>query len=740
MNENKQARGNGYLNKLRFMFLATDPGQRRSAGNIFKFMILLLAFTLIARGSSGATLARVDIETPIRSEIIDAVSGSATVSTIGESSIMIPSGLTVAEMLIGTGQHIAAGDALVTFAMEEIIERHIRETASLSRMSLDLDRLERSESADDGPLETALRNLSRARDDYNAALRQGQDEINTAREALELLNGGAVYMFPAVIRNYQRASEDFYAVLEQSQADIMAAETAALEIDDTALQNAVRNHLRAIDDYEAAVAQGVADIASAQAALYELLALRPADRDRTAIENAQRALTRAREDYDAGAAQGEENIQNAQDALDRAWSVLIASSAPQTPDNPLWAEVERAQNPLETVQNTSETSRLNARRRVEDAQASLMQAQRLFDESIQGDIERAEAALETAQTRAADNSSTALRRLEDAEISLAQAQRNFENSITSAQSAVESAHNRANDNIQAATRRLEDAASSAETETERAEAALQTAINRAEESAQSAARRVEDALASLSVAEETHRRNMEQNTEAAVQNTISATTLRLDLSEQQTVVDRLDELIMSNGVLYAEYGGVVSQAAQQGAITGNTPVIVLRDTSGGFEAQMVIPGANAERLTIGSEAEVTTGGGSVFFTPTTIGVVSAVSLPDDSGNVTVTIALPGTNWNVGQRIDSQVILHRANYDMSVPISAVNSDNAGYFLHVMEQRNTVLGLQNIARRVNITIVAADSDMAAIRGPVNRDSQVIVGSSRAISTGDRVRIVE
>ena len=734
---------------------ASDPTQRRSAGNIFKFLAVLLAFTLIARGTSGATLARVVLATPERSEIIDAISGTATVYSADTIEITAPQGLTIAEMLVNIGQNIERGNAIAIFQMDELEEQRVREEASLSRMHLDLERLERGESIDASALESAQRSVRRAQEDYTATVRQGEADVAEAVEALDALiastYGADAYMLPSAIRTHQRALEDYYSTLAQGQTDIAAAEEALREInvDDTALQNAMRSHQRALDDYYSTMAQGQADITEAQEALDELRTRSASTADRTALENAQRGHQRARDDYNTTRRQGEDNIHAAQlalmSAIDAYHDAIFASAIDPNPAaiNAARAEVERAQNAITTAENTAEANLLTARRRLEDAEASLAQAQRNFNDTTQGDLERAETALETAQTRAADNLLAAERRLEDTEASLEQAQRNFDNSVASAteqaENALETAQTRAADNLLAAARRLEDAAGNVNSEVERAQAAVQTAMNRADDNRQTAARRTEDAIATRDTAQQNHERSTQQAADTSAQNVINATTLQLDITAQQHTVDILDTLISNIGILYAEYAGTVSFAMPAGDTTSTSPFISLRDTAeGGFEAQMQITRTEAERLTVGSESEVTTGGGNMFFTPTVTGVVSGISQPDDNDRVTITIALPDSNWNVGQRVDAQIILSRANYDFSVPISAVHSDNAGYFLHIMEQRNTVMGLQNVVVRVNVTIFASDNQMVSVMGPVSRSCQVIISSNRAISVGDRIRV--
>ena len=130
----------------------------------------------------------------------------------------------------------------------------------------------------------------------------------------------------------------------------------------------------------------------------------------------------------------------------------------------------------------------------------------------------------------------------------------------------------------------------------------------------------------------------------------------------------------------------------------------------------------------------------MYFTPTVAGTISGISLPDVNDRVTVAIRLPGSDWTQGQRVDVQVVLSSGNYDLCVPVSALHSDNTGYYLYTVEKSSTVLGLQNTVTRVNVNIAASDSDSVSVRGPVSRDSQVIVSSNKAVVAGDRVRVNE
>jgi len=766
----------------------SDPAQRRAGGNIAKFLVLMLVFTLVARGTSGVTLARVNLSTPMRSDIVDAISGSATVSATDFIEKTAQEGLTIVEMLVGVGHEVAVGDAIAIFMLNELEEMHIRETASLDRMRHDLERLLRDEAVDLSTLETAQRALRRAQEDYNLTVHQGEEDINAARENLETLlasieeEGAEVQT--NIIRNHQRALEDYYTNLAQGEREVAAAQealdellfAAAEAVDDTALRNATRSHERALDDFRAAVAQGQAEIAAAQEYLDALRAHWPADADRTAIDNAQRSLNRATEDYEIARQNNQNNVNNAQAALDTA--LVALDNAIALGDSTLiaaaQAAVESAETALATTQNTAAANMRIASRMLEDAQTAFNQALQSLTNATQNeldrleaDIERAEGALESARTRAADAQRLAARSLEDIEVNLATAQRNFDNSvqteaerlqnsIEAAQNALEAAQTSAANRQFSASRVLEDATyalnaeiervnraernatDTATTDIERAQTEIQNAINRAENNRRTASRQLEDLTVSLRTTEQNHQRNIQQNVDTTTQNLIAAATLQLDIANQENLVNTLAQLISNNGIMYAQTPGRVSFTKQTGDTTTRTPVVTLQDTAGGFKASMQMPMRDAERLSVGSEAVVTTAGGSVFFTPTTIATVSAISPPDENEMVTITLQLPGGNWSIGQRIDTEVVMSSMNFDFSVPLSALRSDDSGYFLYVMEQRSTVLGIQNIVVRVNVVINASDNTMVSVSGPIGRSSQVIIGSNKAVSAGDRVRV--
>ncbi|MDR0490543.1 MAG: hypothetical protein LBH28_04785 [Oscillospiraceae bacterium] len=667
-NEIEEVRG-GFLKRSNVFLRSTDKGQRRAAGNIIKFLALLLALTLIARGTSGATLARVDLSLPSRSTITEAVTGTATVSSRDTTEITAPKGITIVEMMADTGQSVKSGDALARFDMEEVTEKLEREAANLEKMLIDLEKLERTDSADSSSIESAQRSLRRAADDYSAVKAQGESDVATAQDALD-----------------------------------EALSSVADVVDVTSLQTAVKNHQRALDDYNATKAQGDADVASALEALETAKENEKNSSDSSPVETARRNLQRAKEDYTSTKAQGDSDVSAAVDAF---W---------RDPDN------EQLAQAMMNAQKRADDNLVAAARKVEDAEISLSRAEQDYEKNTQqstdtwqADIDKAQSAYDNALKKAEENLQNAMRKVEDAEASLSKAESDF------------------NKNVQQSSDSLIN-------EIERAQSALESARSKAEDNLLSAQRRVEDAEVTLRKAEQDYSKGAQQTLESVAQNSVSATLLRFDIGEQETVVGALEELVSNGCVIYSDYEGIVASAMSEGSVINTAPIVSFRDTAKGFEAQMRLSKTDADKLAVGDECEVTTGGGSMYFTPTVTGTVSSISLPDENDNVTVSIRLPDSDWTEGKRVDVQAILSSGNYELCVPISALHSDNTGYYLFVVEQHSTVLGLQNVVTRVNVNVTASDSEMASVRGPVDRNTQVITDSNKSVSAGDRVRISE
>lgn len=104
----------------------------------------------------------------------------------------------------------------------------------------------------------------------------------------------------------------------------------------------------------------------------------------------------------------------------------------------------------------------------------------------------------------------------------------------------------------------------------------------------------------------------------------------------------------------------------------------------------------------------------------------------------VECSLVGNIWP-GESVT--VVADKANkdYEAVIPSSAINEDNSGKFVYVIEQSSTALGDKAIVRRVSVTVEENDGSRAAISGDgISNDSLIVVRSDVPLNNGDRVRL--
>lgn len=271
---------------------------------------------------------------------------------------------------------------------------------------------------------------------------------------------------------------------------------------------------------------------------------------------------------------------------------------------------------------------------------------------------------------------------------------------------------------------------------EQAQSGLEQAKAQADSGLKAAARALGDADAALETAQKSDAQARQEQVNQAEQNKIDAETTRLDIQKQQKLVEELEQLKADGGELKAPQGGLVTEAANPNALTDGV-LLRLADNSAGYQAEMLLPKADAEKIQPGSEAEIAAGGGMYSYTQSS-GKVTAIAPPDAQEMVKVTVLLQGSDWKQGQAVQVRVVQSRETYTGCVPVGALHSGSQGHYVYVVRQKTTVLGSENVLEKIPVNVIAKDGSMAAIEGGLVYDDLVVSASSRLVEAGDRVRV--
>ena len=282
--------------------------------------------------------------------------------------------------------------------------------------------------------------------------------------------------------------------------------------------------------------------------------------------------------------------------------------------------------------------------------------------------------------------------------------------------------------LEAAQLALDTARSARET----AEQALASARQAAEDTALSGDRSVASAESALQSAQKSYSEAAKQAETAGKANAADAQLAQLELEEAQRLLDRLTALQQAGGCITAPAGGTLVRLD----LTAGQPTIASAGQLAGQEGGFVF------RATVGKEqAGQLKAGGLVNVQQDYAvgkGTIQALS-PQEDGTVQMTVRLAedGASWQLGGA-EASVTLSQQQYYTCLPSSAVRLGGAGEYVLVMEQRVTVLGIQNVLVEVPVSIERISGGTTAVSGALGPDSQVVASSSRPVSAGDRVRV--
>lgn len=245
-----------------------DDGQRRAFKNILRFLALVLVFTLIARGTSAATMPRVALASPQRAEIADTVSAPATVKAAYTQPIQLPKGLVVDQALVVPGQKVNPEDPLFLLDTEKLATQQKREQIKLDEMNLNLQKLLRGEPYDSSALIGAQNTAAWSEADLAAARAREDAAIATANNAVNqaAAERDAAQNALNALKEDTSATEEQKKQAQERLAAAQAAVPAAEQARDAAVRSADDTMTKAARDLESAqVALAGAQVAAEKA-------------------------------------------------------------------------------------------------------------------------------------------------------------------------------------------------------------------------------------------------------------------------------------------------------------------------------------------------------------------------------------------------------------------------------------------------------------------------------------------
>ena len=211
----------------------------------------------------------------------------------------------------------------------------------------------------------------------------------------------------------------------------------------------------------------------------------------------------------------------------------------------------------------------------------------------------------------------------------------------------------------------------------------------------------------------------------------------LQIDEYNKELAKLQPLLDASGKIVSDKEGIVTSIfVESGGITTDT-LMSIADKDSGYKFIGQIEKSNRTLVKQGQSVVLNLGSTGIVDKLT----VEAISInKENSEYLDVTVVLPVGTGEIDDSGEIIISSKSQKYGTSVPIAALRQgDNSDYYILVVSEKETVLGEELIAKKIDVKVDKKDGEFAAINdGIIGRSDKVIVDSNKIVEDGDRVRL--
>lgn len=219
--------------------------------------------------------------------------------------------------------------------------------------------------------------------------------------------------------------------------------------------------------------------------------------------------------------------------------------------------------------------------------------------------------------------------------------------------------------------------------------------------------------------------------------TLQDTKDSLQIDEYNKELAKLQPILDSGGKIISDKEGIVTSTFVENGGTTTETIMSIADKNSGYKFIGQIEKVNRTLVKQGQNVSLNLGSSGIVDNLTVEAIAGSVENPD---YLDITVVLP---VGVGEIDDSGEIIVSSKskkYGTCVPIAALRQgDNNSYYILVVSEKETVLGEELVAKKIDVKVEKKDGEFAAINdGAISRSEKVIVDSNKTIEDGDRVRL--
>lgn len=219
--------------------------------------------------------------------------------------------------------------------------------------------------------------------------------------------------------------------------------------------------------------------------------------------------------------------------------------------------------------------------------------------------------------------------------------------------------------------------------------------------------------------------------------------LTLELEEKEEELNKLEELSQAEGKIYAPFEGIVTKiTGETGTVTSGDSVLLMAEISSGNLATIQLTEEQKNNLNEGDTGRIEGYDENNSEKILEEAKIISIQKNTETENYEAIVDLQEQNFLYGSNVDFYIEKSSQPYSCCIPISALRVDSSNnYYVLVVEEQETILGNEFIAKQINVDIVKKNGTIAAIKdGMLDSSQKIIINASKIIEKGSTVKLKE
>jgi len=253
--------------------------------------------------------------------------------------------------------------------------------------------------------------------------------------------------------------------------------------------------------------------------------------------------------------------------------------------------------------------------------------------------------------------------------------------------------------------------------------------------------RLADSNAALKAAQSVYDLLKQEQTELAadINAELDLSKASKDIQEKKDEIAKLKEKSEGSAIVAPVAGTISNLAYVAGETTKPEEAAAVIQVDGkGYTVSFSVTNEQSKKVQVGDVGELQ----NAWYYEDAMVTLSAIK-PDPESNgqkKLLVFNVTGSSIQAGQSLNISVGQRSAEYELTVPNSAIREDKNGKFILIVESKSGPISNRYIATRVDVEVLASDDNNTAISAGLYGYEYVITTSTKPVEAGKQVRLNE